>query len=161
MCERERERERERENGQIVSMSRSCLRRDRIDRRGAGATGLEAGSVGDGAFSSLPLTRQGSQAARWLCGRASSSSTIASSSACFAELDVLALAQLSGDVVAILLGSCGMFFFELLTSFLQDKESGTGSSDENRAIACMQQCRQAGNQVFLTTNVNIAHWSLA
>ena len=31
-------------------MSRSGLCRDRIDRRGAGATGLEAGSVGDGAF---------------------------------------------------------------------------------------------------------------
>ena len=34
----------------IVSISRSGLRRDRIDRRGAGATGLEAGLVGDGAF---------------------------------------------------------------------------------------------------------------
>ena len=31
-------------------MSRFGLRRDRIDRRGAGATGLEAGLVGDGAF---------------------------------------------------------------------------------------------------------------
>ena len=31
-------------------MSRSGLRRDRIDRRGAGATGLEAGSVSDGVF---------------------------------------------------------------------------------------------------------------
>ena len=31
-------------------MSRSGLRRDRIDRRGAAATGLEAGSVDDGAF---------------------------------------------------------------------------------------------------------------
>ena len=49
VCMREREREREREC-HIVSMSQSGLRRDRIDRRGAGATGLEAGSVGDGAF---------------------------------------------------------------------------------------------------------------
>ena len=41
--------------------------------------------------------------ARWLYGRAASSSTIASSSVCFADLAVLALGQLSAHVVAILL----------------------------------------------------------
>ena len=48
MCVRKRERARE---CHIVSMGRSGLGRDRIDRRGAGVTRLEAGSVGDVSFS--------------------------------------------------------------------------------------------------------------